>query len=129
MNKKELKVIDKLIEITKRYKLSKEDYDEIQILKLIVQSTDKIHHKGEGRIVILSEDENDLDLIKKVKQAIKAVDQFEIQYLPKNFISIKDEWLVYSSKFEIDCEKLIRECYNRGIEIKILSKDFGECPI
>ena len=138
MNKDGLKIFTRLYDIVDKYEehFSKEDIDEMEILFLLALSVRKIHRKGRGRIIILVDtkcrritEDDRTTLTNKVKQIIKEVDDFEYEYLPDDYIDINKTDLVYSDKFDIDCEKLIRACYVEGIRIKILSEDRGECPI
>ena len=81
--------------------------------------------KGWGRIFVDEERH-----IPAVIEAIKAVDESELDYLGKNVIAVlglnDQPKLVYTHKFEIDMDALTFYCWQRGIKIWCVSVHDGE---
>lgn len=66
--------------------------------------------------------------VQAVLDAIKAVDESELAYMPKDFITV---WsggeeprppLIYGHKFEIDMVAITEYCWTRGIRIWCVSQ-------
>jgi len=77
-------------------------------------TTVSMPHKGYGRIYVEQEED-----IKKVKDIIKNMDEFEADYLPKDLIGVFDgkKQMTYTHKFDdLDVNNLIIECWNQGIK-------------
>lgn len=71
-------------------------------------------NKGYGRIYVEKQED-----IQKVKDIIKATDEFEHEYLPKDLIAIFDgkKQMTYTHKFDdLDINDLIIKCWNEGIK-------------
>ena len=71
--------------------------------------------KGYGRIYVA-----DPTKIEAVKAIIKAMDEFEYDYLPKDFVAPFTEYpqLVYTGKFDdLDLHELTARCFAQGIYI------------
>ena len=80
--------------------------------------------KGYGRIYVRKESD-----IQKVIDIISKIDEYESNFLPKNFITTIDEYpnLEYTHKFcDLDLNKLIYECWQQNIEIWCLDNGFEE---
>lgn len=76
--------------------------------------------KSYGRIYVDKESS-----IKKVKEIIKQIDEFEYEYLPDNFIAVFDEYpkLVFTGKFDdLDIVNLTRVCFQMGVFIFCVKK-------
>jgi len=106
----------------------KKEYDEyFKKLKKFASdiSVSKLDYKGYGKIFILNAisalDVDDMK--KKVDEIVKETDEFEYDYLPDGFICniIESKALVYTGKFDIDCQKLVEKCLEKGILILIVS--------
>lgn len=73
-------------------------------------------HKECGRIFVEKEED-----IEKVKNIIKEIDEFEYDYLPKDFITVFNEnnmRAVYTHKFsDLDIQLLTQLCWSRGIHM------------
>lgn len=75
--------------------------------------------KDYGRILVQKEED-----IEKVKDIIKEMDEFEYEYMPKDFIGVfeKDNIeTVYTGKFDdLDLMELQIRCWEKNIPIMIL---------
>lgn len=72
-------------------------------------------HKSYGAIYV--KDEKD---IPKVKEVIKEMDEFEFEYLPKEFIKPFSDYprVCYTHKFsDLDIDDLTAKCWDKGIII------------
>lgn len=80
----------------------------------------KMIRKGYGRILVA-----DKSKVEEVIAIIKEVDEFEFDYMPKDFVTafIGTPELKYTHKFEIDTDKLILACWNKGIYIWCISQN------
>ena len=75
--------------------------------------------KGYGRIYV-----DDPEHVQIVKDEIKAMDEFEFEYLPSDFITTFDHYpeLAYTHKFDaLDYEALTARLWKRGIKIFCVS--------
>lgn len=73
----------------------------------------KLNRKGYSRIYV-----DNKDNIKKVKEIIKQLDEFEYEYLPPDLIAefIGKIDYVYNHKFDsIDMDDLMKACWIKGI--------------
>ena len=72
-------------------------------------------YKGFGRIIVDKPED-----VQKVKDILKAMDEFEFGYLPEDLIAVRGEpdHNVYVGKFEPDLDKLEALCKAKGIEIE-----------
>lgn len=85
--------------------------------------------KGYGRIFVQKEDDID-----KVKSIIKEMDEFEYEYLPKDFIGVFEKDNVetkYTHKFDsLDLIELQLRCWEQNIPIMIIdgliNTDYGK---
>lgn len=72
--------------------------------------------KGYGRIFVEKQED-----IQKVKEIIKEMDEFEIDYLPDDLIAVFSEEnmkAVYTHKFsDLDTQLLTSVCWKRGIKM------------
>lgn len=82
--------------------------------------------RGYGRIFV-----NKLEDIQEVIDSVAAVDEFEAEYMPGNFVAV---WkgsladLVPNGKFELDYEDLTRFCWDKGIYIFCVDREPIERP-
>lgn len=85
--------------------------------------------KGYGRILVQKEDDID-----RVKSIIKEMDEFEYEYLPKDFIGVFEKDNVetkYTHKFDsLDLIELQLRCWEQNIPIMIIdgliNTDYGK---
>jgi hypothetical protein len=71
-------------------------------------------NKSYGRIYVEKEED-----IQRVKDIIKATDEFEYDYLPKDLIAVFEgkKEMTYTHKFDdLDINDLIIKCWNKGIK-------------
>lgn len=83
-------------------------------------------HRGYGRIYVLKPDD-----IAEVKAIIKELDEYEYEYLPKDFITTFDEYprVEYIGKFsDLDMDKLISTCLSRGVFVWVFDSGRKEYP-
>lgn len=70
--------------------------------------------KSHGRIFVKTEED-----IEKVKKIIKEMDDFEYEYLPKDFIAVfspENMQSAYTHKFcDLDTQELTRKCWEKGV--------------
>jgi len=86
----------------------------------------KLTSKGYGRIYV--EKEEDIEL---VKDAIKELDEFEIEYLPESLITVFTDYpkVVYTGKFDdMDMDMLTHVCWLKGIKIWVFDAGHDELP-
>ena len=77
------------------------------------------NRKGYGRIYIMNSDYSDKQVL-KVEECIKAIDEYEYEYMPDNIIGPIGEYpeTVYNGKFDdIDLDYLTAKCASIGIYI------------
>jgi hypothetical protein len=83
--------------------------------------------KGYGRIYVYKEDD-----IEKVKDIILRMDDFEYEYLPRDFITTIDEYprVVYTGKFDdLDIDALTILCMREGVPIFAFDSGHDEYPV